>query len=91
MKKKKMLSVDCQLLSIFISWGTRTRTRKGRTRICSVTITPYPKLACAFPECGCKGTTFFVICKKKWSFFIKKRKFFWNMSCFGDIWCTFVA
>ena len=23
-------------------WDTRTRTRKGRTRICSVTITPYP-------------------------------------------------
>ena len=22
------------------SWATRTRTRKGRTRICSVTITP---------------------------------------------------
>ena len=27
-------------------WGTRIRTRKGRTRICSVTITPYPKLGC---------------------------------------------
>ena len=36
-KKKKM------------SWGTRTRTRKGRTRICSVTITPYPKLS-GFPK-----------------------------------------
>ena len=30
------------LLSGFLGWGTRTRTRKGRTRICSVTITPYP-------------------------------------------------
>ena len=27
-----------------MSWDTRTRTRNDRTRICSVTITPYPKL-----------------------------------------------
>ena len=32
------------LSGLFVGWGTRTRTRKGRTRICSVTITPYPKL-----------------------------------------------
>ena len=25
-----------------IGWDTRTRTKNGRTRICSVTITPYP-------------------------------------------------
>ena len=24
-------------------WGTRIRTKNDRTRICSVTITPYPK------------------------------------------------
>lgn len=29
-------------ISVFLCWGIRTRTRKGRTRICSVTITPYP-------------------------------------------------
>ena len=29
---------------LFLCWGTRTRTRKGRTRICSVTITPYPNV-----------------------------------------------
>ena len=33
---------DCALLC----WDTRTRTRKGRTRICSVTITPYPNFLC---------------------------------------------
>ena len=26
------------------SWDTRTRTRNDRTRICSVTITPYPNI-----------------------------------------------
>ena len=25
-------------------WGTRTRTKNDRTRICSVTITPYPNV-----------------------------------------------
>ena len=28
-------------------WDTRTRTRKNRTRICCVTITPYPKVISA--------------------------------------------
>ena len=29
-------------------WGTRIRTKNDRTRICSVTITPYPKsIKCA--------------------------------------------
>lgn len=36
-------------------WGTRTRTKNDRTRICSVTITPYPN---GF-ICGCKGSAFF--------------------------------
>ena len=27
------------------SWDTRTRTKNDRTRICSVTITPYPNFA----------------------------------------------
>ena len=40
-KKRGTPNVGC--LS-FGGWGTRIRTRKGRTRICSVTITPYPKL-----------------------------------------------
>ena len=38
--KKRLPCVETSLLS---GWGTRI-TRKGRTRICSVTITPYPKL-----------------------------------------------
>ena len=40
LKKKKAIDPWNRLLDI--CWGTRTRTRKGRTRICSVTITPYP-------------------------------------------------
>ena len=36
----------------FCCWGTRTRTRKGRTRICSVTITPYPNLL-RFAQLSC--------------------------------------
>ena len=40
-KSAQLLKSTIERLSC---WGTRTRTRKGRTRICSVTITPYPKL-----------------------------------------------
>ena len=55
-------------------WGTRIRTRKGRTRICSVTITPYPNLfasTLSFRFCGCKGTTFLRTAKIFRDFFIK--------------------
>ena len=31
-----------QAIGILSCWGTRTRTKNDRTRICSVTITPYP-------------------------------------------------
>ena len=34
-----------------MSWDTRTRTRNDRTRICSVTITPYPKLKIELFDC----------------------------------------
>ena len=37
--KKSKLKIQLGLRS---SWDTRTRTRNDRTRICSVTITPYP-------------------------------------------------
>lgn len=30
----------------YLCWDTRTRTRNDRTRICSVTITPYPNVVC---------------------------------------------
>ena len=40
--KKCRRETPCDIFQDF-GWGTRTRTRKGRTRICSVTITPYPK------------------------------------------------
>ena len=36
---------------LFPSWGTRTRTKNDRTRICSVTITPYPNVFCTTKEC----------------------------------------
>ena len=36
-----------QLKSLSFCWDTRTRTRKNRTRICCVTITPYPKVISA--------------------------------------------
>ncbi len=62
-----------------ICWGTRTRTRKGRTRICSVTITPYPNhihFCNSLPNCGCKGTTISEITKTFCNFFLKKLIFF---------------
>ena len=41
-EKEKTPNVIRHSASLFLGWDTRTRTRKGRTRICSVTITPYP-------------------------------------------------
>ena len=58
--KKKSLSTDIQQPSDYLCWGTRTRTKNDRTRICSVTITPYPNQnALFFLLCGCKGSAFF--------------------------------
>ena len=58
-------------------WDTRTRTRKNRTRICCVTITPYPnnyfsnlKQAPLVLKCDAKVRTFFVMTKDS-VFFIK--------------------
>ena len=50
--KNPLIVVDerASLMSGSNCWGTRTRTRKGRTRICSVTITPYPKLEVHFSD-----------------------------------------
>ena len=75
----------------FSCWGTRTRTRKGRTRICSVTITPYPKLEEQFPNCGCKGSGFFRNNKEKTHFFIKNPKIFCFYCTFRIIPCIFVG
>ena len=61
-QKRKSPSIVFQILSDCSCWGTRTRTKNDRTRICSVTITPYPKITTNRPatfECGCKGTFFF--------------------------------
>ncbi len=57
-EKKRLPCVETSLLS---GWGTRIRTRKGRTRICSVTITPYPKTLSAIDllsNAGAKVVTF---------------------------------
>ena len=40
------------------SWGTRTRTKNDRTRICSVTITPYPNESLQFSFAGAKVLLF---------------------------------
>ena len=62
--QKKSLSADFQRLSdLIFGWGTRTRTRKGRTRICSVTITPYPKKAHTSFKNGAKVRLFLELAK----------------------------
>ena len=46
--------------SASVCWSTRIRTWNDRTRICSVTITPYSKVAStvSFPICAAKVRTF---------------------------------
>ena len=44
MAQKKEVELKASPL-IVESWDTRTRTKNDRTRICSVTITPYPNFA----------------------------------------------
>ena len=56
----EMKNAKClfQAFSVFVCWGTRTRTKNDRTRICSVTITPYPNVLTTerrVLNCGCKG------------------------------------
>ena len=52
-------------------WGTRTRTRKDRTRICSVTITPYPNRSVTSVVTGAKVGIFFLTAKLYPHFFSK--------------------
>ena len=47
----------------FMSWGTRTRTKNDRTRICSVTITPYPNNVEHFSNAGAKVLLFYKLPK----------------------------
>ena len=58
LKQKKHLSKKKDALG----WDTRIRTRNDRTRICSVTITPYPNvfllLQCHFLIASAKVTLF---------------------------------
>ena len=79
LQKKNRQVVDLQRLSGLKCWGTRTRTKNDRTRICSVTITPYPTVFARrtplFSICACKGTTFSRITKTFRGKNIKKRNF----------------
>ena len=60
-------------------WDTRTRTRKGRTRICSVTITPYPivqpRSKWFVSQLRCKGNNIFWNLQIFSHFFLKKNHF----------------
>ena len=59
------------------SWGTRTRTKNDRTRICSVTITPYPNKSLQFSFAGAKVLLFLELPKlfgEKFKNGIKKDK-----------------
>ena len=47
-----------------IRWGTRIRTKNDRTRICSVTITPYPNF---------KGTFLTVLLKPKFNYLLNQK------------------
>lgn len=56
-KSKKVLSTRRKHLCN--SWDTRTRTKNDRTRICSVTITPYPNIEITITKLRCKITIYF--------------------------------
>ena len=52
--------VDQQPIALCNSWDTRIRTWNDRTRICSVTITPYPNvIRNSSWNCGAKVYYFF--------------------------------
>ena len=58
-------------------WDTRTRTKNDRTRICCVTITPYPKIKygrCRFASA--KVVFFFDTTIISGAFFLKKQIYF---------------
>ncbi len=64
---KKRRNIFC---ASFLCWGTRARTRNDRTRICSVTITPYPMVL----NSDAKVMFFFILQIKNHTFFIKSHK-----------------
>lgn len=60
--------------TLFSGWDTRTRTKNDRTRICCVTITPYPKIKygrCRFASA--KLLFFFDNAIISGAFFLKKQ------------------
>lgn len=74
-ESKKSASYDKKTL--FSSWDTRTRTKNDRTRICCVTITPYPKIKydrCRFASA--KVVFFFDTAIRSGAFFLKKQIYF---------------
>ena len=64
-----------KLMCLAFGWDTRTRTRNDRTRICSVTITPYPIVVTTIILiASAKVAIFSVPAKQIVRFFIKKIK-----------------
>ena len=63
-------------------WDTRTRTRKGRTRICSVTITPYPNVIQIYLCIAMQSYIFSLNLQNICALFFVCRMFF---SCFHTI------
>lgn len=92
-KKAKRQVIEHQSLAFYLRWDTRTRTKNDRTRICSVTITPYPNVFTTRlqPHCVCKVTAFFRFSKINWEFFHKKAKFKMLFSVFRIFRRTFVT
>ena len=64
-----------KLMCLAFGWDTRTRTKNDRTRICSVTITPYPIVVTTIILiASAKVAIFSVPTKQIARFFIKKIK-----------------
>lgn len=57
------------MFSSFRCWDTWTRTKNDRTRICSVTITPYPNMFCFLFRIAMQNYYFFLNMQKNNSFF----------------------
>ena len=84
-ESKKSASYDKKTL--FSGWDTRTRTKNDRTRICCVTITPYPKIKygrCRFASA--KVVFFFDTAIISGAFFLKKQIYFMFY-----VFCSYLA
>lgn len=87
---KTSLIAAFQLKNMENSWGTRTRTRKGRTRICSVANYTIPQTCRrnrdALSITPANLQTSPILTKISQRFFKKKLLHFW--ACLGDLFAT---